>query len=547
MPVPSNVGLEGQIVQLYREIDGSTSPSVRARLRQRIVMLATRPGLFRYLERDPAEVGVEQWEPGSPTMMAFTVCCLAMTAITTNSDSSEPPPIVITQVYECVSAFLPRAFPWIPYLHPAYGTLTYHPVHHAPFINALHTMYHFGKYDETFRDRAPMVCGYIASFWCFLVLHPEMDIPLGDDTRHPSEALATCVLDMLDANTTASPRSLSTTALKAAVRAELLLVLRQSPRRVFSELILASWTLLARPGSASPPNFEPLKLHMTVVVALARDVFPSMRHTRRSVKLAVEIVRLAPCSEVMTVACDLILSIWNADLEDHTFRWALRCGIVDALKCDRSMRVSKPACATVLQHIAARTTSRRVLVMLQGMGEASASGAQGIASNGLLTSSIESIVRRRVELLRELSAHSQCALNSRTHWKEHRRYCLWRWSTFFVDYDGLGKLSVDAGFVFLQVIDHILSQRGQDLYRELMRAGEDLSRRPDELVVEILLDRCPPQHQISRIQRMGAPQKPVLILKARVFLREHMTISWQAKSLSRFAAALASLTESLSI
>ena len=46
---------------------------------------------------------------------------------------------------------------------------------------------------------------------------------------------------------------------------------------------------------------------------------------------------------------------------------------------------------------------------------------------------------------------------------------------------------------------------------------------------------------------MGAPQKPVLILKARVFLREHMTISWQAKSLSRFAAALASVSPEPSV
>ncbi|KAI5895826.1 uncharacterized protein SCHCODRAFT_02666095 [Schizophyllum commune H4-8] len=537
MSISPSVALESELVRLSGlMVSRTTSPRAKARLRHRIAELATQPGLFQFLERDPAEINAADWVPNSPTVLAVTACFLAITAVTTNLDPSEPSvsAFEVTQGYECAFAFWPRAFAWIPYMHPAYGTLPYHPVHHAPLINALHTMYYYGRCAGIFRERAATLFGYMASLWCFLVFHPKADAPCGEDTHHPSEVLASCVLDMLQAKPMPLPGYPEMSVLRSAVKAELVLVLRQDPRRIFAQLLRVTFTLLTRACATAPPDFEAVKIHISVIVLLARDVFTPMRHSRKSVMLAVDLVRSAPSSEVMEVVCDLVLAIWSAEPEDRTLRWALQCGIMHALKRDGAVGMAKQARAEALQYIFQRTTSRRVLRVLQQLGEAADLAAYEAFIHG-----VEGTIRRRTELLRKTCIQSRCAMKSRMDWKEHKLFCLWRWSGLLVDdHIVCGKSAADVGFVLLQTMDYISSQNGHSLLRELAYTAEEHADQGGELLVKVFLDRSPPEHVVVRKRVLGTSKETVLDLRVSAFLRVHRTITWQPYSLQQFVAAI---------
>ncbi|KAL1749498.1 hypothetical protein FB107DRAFT_225332 [Schizophyllum commune] len=537
--LPALVELEGRIIRLYRLIElESTSPIERLRIRRQLSTLATQPDLFQYLLRDPAEMDEEQWRPMSPTVSAVTACFLAMNAITTTSDAS---PVLssfdMLQNCECASTFLPRAMKWIPFLNPAYGTLPYHPTHHPILVNSLHAMYHYGRCIVSFQDQNATLCGYIASLWSFHIVHADCDSPDGAAQR-PSEALASCVIDMLrPKGSVVFPDIPNMMVVAAVVRAELLRAMQQSPRRIFVRLLLFAFTLLSRARAAPNPDFSILGMHIRIIELLMRVVFPNIRHSRKTVKLAVGVIRMAPCPDVAEAGCDLLLSICDAASGNYPLRWALRCGIVGALRRIRHMGVARNACLTVFRYIAIRTTSRSLLEVLSVQEAPSGLLGRDLTDNSSLALEFDRILRGRMEVFRMTGNKAQCAMSPKAHWEEHKSHCLWRLNNLL----GRGTSSTDAGYAMLQVISYMLSDRGWSLLQALLHAEEEnrMHGVARELVVEISLDRFPPVHtMVTEESTRSFPEEPILILRANMFLRGLTAVSLQPESLRTFLATV---------
>ncbi|KAL1749429.1 hypothetical protein FB107DRAFT_225390 [Schizophyllum commune] len=539
--LPALVELEGRIIRLYRLIElESTSPVRRAYLQTQLENLAAQPELFQYLLNDPIKVNEEQWRPLSPTVSAVTTCFLAMNAITTTTATTVSITFEIIQTCECACVFLPRAFKWIPFLHPAYGTLPYHPVHNRTLVNALQAMYRYGRGIPSFRDQSATLCGYIASLWAFHIIHPECDTPSGAACR-PSEGLAICVLDMLRPKGAESSAYPDMARLTSAVRTELLRAMQRSPRRIFVQLLLFAFTLLERGRAALDSGFAILNLHVRTIELLVRQVFPSMRHSPNIVRLVVGIVRLAPCPRVAEAGCDLLIAICEMASGYYPLRWALRFDIVDAVRCNSHVTPTN-----LFGYIAVRTTSRSVMEVLSHQDESSVLIGKDLTDDVSLAMEFDSIIRDRLKVYRMAGNKARCAMSPKAHWPNHKLYCLWRMDSH-PDYD---ESPADSGYVLLHIIHYVLSDRGRSLLQALRRAeAEDrLNRGTRELSVEISLDQFPPAHTIVIKKRDGCLQEEsVLKLQMKVYLRQYTTATMQPRSLRTFMATVQAVSDTLEV
>ncbi|KAI5887343.1 uncharacterized protein SCHCODRAFT_02672464 [Schizophyllum commune H4-8] len=519
---------ECELLLTYRQLArDSTALHEIPGLQKRLSALSKSPRLFQYLGNDPADVPVHEWVPRSSTVITITTCFLAMDVIA----HRDPSLTIWTQ--RALAAFLPRAFRWLPYLHPAYSNLRPHPYHIGVLVHILPVMYRHATRTWSFRERSATLNRYLLSLWIHVVTHLDpdsWDAPHDGGTSDLDHLhlLGDCVLDMLSPKDALAGRP-ERSHLCATLREEFLLVTKGKPRRALAGF-LRTVTGLFGHATASLEH-RPLHVHIRVITALVENIVPETCHSRDILRLSVDLSRQTRRTDAVEAACHLLLALWTTARNNDPLVWSLQRGLIHVLRPDhRDSVVVESARLAIHRYVAARTTSRGILLALMAERLPLSVLTEGFSGDVSVMREVEVLLERRLQMI-SFAGGRTCSMKlCRKAMTSTQIYCCNIKSPF------------DTAFAALQALEYMHSARGCNLLEDLVRIEEACRalEGPDEVNVELLLDRLPPQHTITLKTPAGSPPtKTILIMKARLFLHKPsvVTIVLEPKSLSSFLGA----------
>ncbi|KAL1749468.1 hypothetical protein FB107DRAFT_225360 [Schizophyllum commune] len=517
MSLPSSVSVERQIVLLYHRINlSSMSPSEKNSLRTQLLVLLKKPGLFQFLLTSPAAVPIEEWVPCSKTVMEITTCFLAMGIIyELGSCAVDEFRISTAMATQFLSVFWPRAIVWIPFIHPAYGILRHHPHHVNALTSVLPVAYKMAGCTRQLRERFPLLCKFTVSLWFHSAArleHHEADM---EEEVDRLRMLGDCVRDMISTKVSIYGRPGSSRRILSAIQDDLLLV-GGTPCSILERLLRSAGILLAFTRLSSSGDSTALCPHLQVIAALAEEVLPVTRLSRRIMRNAVDLARGAYCDKDAAATCGLVLTLWTVADDDNPLIWSLRYGFVEVLQMNLE-GTQQSRWAEALRYIANRTTIRSVLRALSMKVDPCSSwfGKAVTESDTESEYDVQATIRERVDSLNGLAKTTCC--NSQV---ESSRKLLRSFSSSSLSHNS-AKGALDQAFATVQVLQYLQGKESRNIIEDIVKSAGGCQHDPKLVIVEVHLDRLPPHHRVVlRRGSLNASPQTMIEVRARQFKKQ---------------------------